>query len=113
MSGASGKAGFWRRQVRCFVPNRRVRPALAMVTIGIAALGNTARAEAPSVLAFRDPAMFGRPIGGSFPGGHVGGGPTGGPLLGVEGGWATTLAAGKDPSEGSASFGARAGWAFP
>ena len=37
----------------------------------------------------------------------------GGPLLGIEGGWAATLPAGKDPSQGSASFGARAGWAFP
>lgn len=97
------------------VPSRRVTLLLAMMaTIGFVAFGEAAaRAETPPLLALRNPAPMARPIGGAFPGGHVGSGPMGGPLLGIEGGYATTLAAGNDPSEGSASFAARAGWSFP
>jgi len=96
-----------------FVPNRRVAAFLSIVAISVGAAGKTATAETVGSSALRGSSILARPIGGAFAGGHVGGGPMGGPLLGVEGGWATTLAAGNDVSQGSASFGVRAGWSFP
>lgn len=53
-----------------------------------------------------------RLVGSWSPGGQAGEGPRGGPFLGVEGAWATTLAVADDPAHGSPAFGVRAGWAF-
>jgi len=68
--------------------------------------------EAPALLMpVAMPVPHARLIGGS-PGGPQAASGAGGPLLGVEGGWATTLATGNDPAHGAWAFGARAGWAF-
>jgi hypothetical protein len=53
-----------------------------------------------------------RPIGGAFSEGQVGHGPADGVLLGVDGAWANTFAAGGDPSHDGWGFGVRAGYAF-
>lgn len=53
-----------------------------------------------------------RLLGGGSRGGYSAGSAGGGPLLGLEGAWATTLPAADDPAYGSWAFGARAGWAF-
>jgi len=76
------------------------------------AVSPAARAASPEILASPRPSLFARPIGGPVTGGSVGRGPQGGPLLGVEGSWATTLAVRGDPSQGAGAFGVRAGWAF-
>lgn len=56
---------------------------------------------------------YGRLIGGSSPAGYSSGAPSGGPLLAVEGAWATTLPADNDVAQSGWAFGARAGWALP
>ena len=53
-----------------------------------------------------------RPSGGSFNAGRAAARPEGGPLLGVEAGWAALLPTRGEQGQESASFAVRAGWAF-
>jgi hypothetical protein len=97
-------------------PRRAVRllTSIAAVPSGIASAGSARAETTDGVQVLSSPPVFSRLIGGSggsFGGAHAGGG-RGGPLLGVEGAWATTLPAQGDPSQGGWAFGARAGWAF-
>jgi hypothetical protein len=82
---------------------------VVLATTALAALSRapSARAETPAVVA-----VLARPIGSWTPGGYAPAAPAGGPLLGVEGGGAVTLASSGDPALGGPAFGARAGWAF-
>jgi hypothetical protein len=94
-------------------PNQPVlRLAVFCAAVAPMAAGTVAHAESIALPVLLPKALLARPIGGSSGGGHVGRGPMGGPLLGVEGSWATTLAANGDSSMGSGALGVRAGWAF-
>ena len=86
-------------------------PVLSAATALFAA-AQCARAAPPAILASQAHRLFARPIGHLSGGGSVGQGPFGGPLLGVEGSWATTLPANTDSSQASGALGVRAGWAF-
>lgn len=94
-----------------WIPRVQQLSALA-ACVPLCAGSPAALAASPQILASPGPPLFARPIGGSVAGGSVGRGPLGGPLLGIEGSWATTLAVGGDPSEGAGAFGVRTGWAF-
>jgi hypothetical protein len=90
-----------------FAPNLPVR-RLAEFAVAVASMTAGASAHAEPIASL----VLARPIGASFAGGHVGSGPMGGPLLGVEGAWVTILPVSTDSAEGSPAFGVRAGWAF-
>jgi len=76
----------------------------AVAGLAVAALGATAGVSRLAVA---------HPIGIWTPSGRAPLGPQGGPLLGVEGGGALSLATSTEPVRGSFGFGARAGWALP
>jgi len=91
-----------------------MRQVLAAATaVGVLVATPLSRAASdPPVLMSSPRLVFARPIGGAPAGSSVHLGPWGGPLLGVDGSWATMLANDRDGSLGSGAFGVRAGWAF-
>jgi len=94
--------------------------------LGLSALSFAAGAVTAADLAHADPAPsaealllampgvpIGRLVGGaSLGGGRPAAGPSGGPLLAVEGGGAIALATREGPAQDAGALGARAGWAF-
>jgi hypothetical protein len=87
----------------------RKRPAIAL--LGLA--GPTAYLTTFGSAHAEPAAVFARAVGGWVSGGQATTGPIGGPLLAVEGGWATMLPAGSARGYGSPTVVARVGWQFP
>ena len=85
---------------------RRSR-ARAIIIISAIAMGLTG----PMAYAQQIP-LLARPIGGSISGGRTAAVSEGGPLLGVDGGWAALLPTRGERGQASASVAVRAGWAF-
>ena len=95
------------RSIACFVISSVTAPLADQGRAG----ADPTRITPASFVAVGAPIPYARLIGGSPSGGPAASG-AGGPLLGVEGAWATTLGATDDPAHGAGAFGARAGWAF-
>jgi hypothetical protein len=85
---------------------------LGLLVVSLAGRNACAEETLPASLRGIASVTPGRLVGSWSPGGQAGEGPRGGPFLGVEGAWATTLPVADDPSHGSLAFGMRAGWAF-